>query len=78
MPEVIVPGVAQVRVGVALFTTRETVPVAGLMFVVSVGVNLTLNVCVPAFRVAPLAGLYANGPATLPVALSCVAESAVP
>ncbi len=30
VPKVIVVGVAQVIVGVALFTVRETVPVAGL------------------------------------------------
>ena len=45
---------------------------------VSVGVNVAVNVCVPALGVVPLAGLYTIAPATLPLALSCVAESAVP
>ncbi len=45
---------------------------------VSVGVNVAVNVCVPALGVVPLAGLYAIVPATLPLALSCVAESVVP
>ena len=42
------------------------------------GVNVAVKVWVPALGVVPLAGLYAIAPATLPVALSCVAESAVP
>ena len=45
---------------------------------VSVGVNVAVKVWVPALGVVPLAGLYAIVPATLPVALSCVAESTVP
>ena len=45
----------------------------------SVGVNVAVNVCVPALGVVPLAGLYVMVPAAgLLVALSCVAESAVP
>ena len=44
----------------------------------SVGVNVAVNVCVPALGVVPLAGLYVIVPAELAVALSCVAESAVP
>ena len=45
---------------------------------VSVGVNVAVKVWVPALGVVPLAGLYTIAPATLPVALSCAAESAVP
>ena len=45
---------------------------------VSVGVNVAVNVCVPALGVVPLAGLYAIVPATLPLALSCVADRTVP
>ena len=45
---------------------------------VSVGVNVAVKVCVPTFGVVPLAGLYTKEPATLAVALSCVAESTVP
>ena len=44
----------------------------------SVGVNVAVNVDVPTLGVVPLAGLYTIVPGTLPVALSCVAESAVP
>ena len=40
--------------------------------------NVAVNVCVPALGVVPLAGLYVIVPAALAVALSCVAESAVP
>ena len=40
--------------------------------------NVAVNVCVPALGVVPLAGLYVIVPAALAVALSWVAESAVP
>ena len=45
----------------------------------SVGVNVAVNVCVPALGVVPLAGLYTIVPAArLLVALSWVAESVAP
>ena len=40
--------------------------------------NDALKVCVPTLGTVPLAGLYVIVPAALAVALSCVAESAVP
>ena len=42
------------------------------------GVKVAVYVWVPARGVVPLAGLYTKLPATLPDALSWVAESAVP
>ena len=50
-------GVAHVRGGVALFTVSETVLLTGAYFVVSAGINVVVNVCVPALSVVPLAGL---------------------
>jgi hypothetical protein len=43
-----------------------------------VGVNVTLSVCCPTPGTVPLAGEYAKVPATVEVAFSCVALSAVP
>jgi len=46
---------------------------------VSVGVNVTLNICVPAVLITvPAAGLYANVPATFAVAFNCAELKAVP
>ena len=36
----------------------------------SVGVKVAVNVCGPAFRIVPMAGLYEKAPSTLLVALS--------
>ena len=64
--------------GTATITASATLALAELLLAVSVGVNVAVKVCVPTFGVVPLAGLYTKEPATLAVALSCVAESAVP
>ena len=44
----------------------------------SVGVNVTDNVCVPAFRIVPAIGEYENVPGTGVLAFSCVEVSGVP
>ena len=77
-PLVIAAGVGQLIVGVALFTVSVTLLVAVLKSVVSVGVNVTDSVWLPAPGVVPAAGLYAKLPAVLAVASSCVALSVVP
>jgi hypothetical protein len=45
---------------------------------VLVGVNVTFNFCCPGLNTVPPFGEYVNVPATVDVASSCVALSAVP
>src|SRR4051812_9615294 len=69
-------GVAQVITGVFLTTVSGTVFVIGADGGL-VGVKVTDNVRWPTASVAPDAGAYTNVPATLAVAFSCAALSAV-
>jgi hypothetical protein len=76
-------GVDQDRETGAWLTTREVVPDMVPKFVESVGVKVTLSVCVPAARTVPAAGEYVKVPATgaplkVALALSWAAERAVP
>jgi hypothetical protein len=61
-----------------LLTISDTLAVAVVKSLVSVGVNFTDRVCEPAPRTVPAAGAYTKEPATLAVASSCVPLSAVP
>ena len=68
-----------VTVTTALVTSITTVFEMALYDVRSVGVNVTSKVCaMPALRMVPMAGIYEKVPGTEAVALSWVAESAVP
>ena len=84
VPPTMGAGVGQLTVGVAGVTTRLTLPVAVLKLVVSVGVKVTVSVCVPAVSSVPAGGVYTNVPGTVvakpveTVAFNCVAESFVP
>lgn len=78
MPKLIADGIAHVIEGVDLLTTRVTLVVAVVKSVVSVGVNVTDKVCVPAPSTVPAAGVYTNVPGTFAVASSCAPLSAVP
>ena len=63
----------------ALGNTVMATFVVALSYVAkSVGVKVTDNVWVPAFKRVPAGGLYVNVPGTLDVALSCEAPRAVP
>ena len=64
--------------GVAWLTWIGTEAVAVELFVVSVGVKVTVRVCGPAPSTVPAAGVKLNVPGTDDVASSCVALSAVP
>lgn len=63
--------------GAGGFTVIVTLAVAPLYVLVSVGVNVTESVCVPAASTVPAGGLYANVPATLAVASNCGAPRGV-
>src|SRR4051812_645980 len=71
-------GADQVIVGVDFTTLIVVVAVAVVKFTASVGVKITDSWFAPAFSTVPAAGSYTNEPATLAVAFSCVALSAVP
>ena len=72
-------GLFHVIVGVAWFTLIETMAVAVVKSVVSVGVKVTCNAWLaPKLSTVPAAGLYAVVPATKPVAFNCIALKAVP
>jgi hypothetical protein len=45
---------------------------------VSVGVNVTFNVCCPALNTVPAGGEYTKLPATVVVAFNCAELNAVP
>ena len=64
-------------VGVAFVTESVTLAVAIVKLVASLGVKITDRVCEPVGSTVPEAGVYANVPGTLAVALSCVSLSAV-
>ena len=61
-----------------LLTVMITVCVTDSKFDVSVGVNVTERVRLPASSTVPLAGEYTKFPAVADDAFNCVAESAVP
>jgi len=80
VPYPIATGVGHVIIGVAWLTvTHHGCCRRRVIGAPSVGVKVTDKVWpAPAFRTIPAAGVYANVPGTLAVALSCVALSAVP
>jgi hypothetical protein len=59
-------------------TVNGTSSVAVVYRAGSAGVNVTDNVCAPAFSTVPSAGVYSNVPATVVEAFSCASPSAVP
>ncbi len=72
-------GLFHVIAGVAGSTLIVTDLVAVVKCTGSSGVKVTDSVCpVPTPRMIPLAGVYANVPGVLAVALSCAGPSSVP
>ena len=73
-----IAGVDQLTVGVAWLTVRFMCLFGELKSTVSFGTKFTESCCVPAAKTVPAAGEYVKVPATVVVASSCVAPSAVP